>query len=198
MNPESDSVLLAHLVRPQGRRGEILADLHTDYPSRFLEYPQVYLLPAGSNAAATEGRPMHVASYWQPTGRNQGRIVLQFDGVGDITAAEALAGLDVVIPLAQRLAPEAGAYYVSDLVGCVVLDRSTQIGAIREVRFPTTPDGSARLENAAPWLVVLDESGQEVLLPFAKDLLESVDLAARRVVMKLPEGLLEINRTTSS
>lgn len=127
-------------------------------------------------------------------GKNEGRIVLQFAGVDSISAAEALAGMDVLIPHEERTTLEEGAAYISDLIGCDVYNGPDLVGTVQDVQFATTPDGVRRLEEAAPLLVVKSPNGDEILVPFAKAFLAAVDTAAKRIDMNLPKGLLDVNR----
>ena len=186
--------VLAHVLRPQGRKGEVLAELLTDFPEMFSERRQVYLVPAGFEGAPSAARRIEVASHWLPVGKNQGRIVLQFAGVGSITEAEALAGLDVVVPSEERVTLADDSVYISELVGCALYDRSTAVGVVMDVQFATTSDGARRLEDAAPLLVVEAENGAEVLVPFAKAFITGISIEAKRIDMALPEGLVEVNR----
>ncbi|HEU5339992.1 ribosome maturation factor RimM [Edaphobacter sp.] len=191
-------VVLAHLLRPQGRKGELLAELLTDFPEKFEERKHVFLAPAGFAGDEAAARPAEVLAHWLPVGKNEGRIVLQFAGVDSISAAEALAGMDVLVPRGERVALEDGAAYISELAGCTVYDDAAPIGTVTDVQFATTPDGARRLEDAASLLVVKTADDDEVLVPFAKAFLLSVDIAAKRIEMKLPEGLLDVNRNAGT
>src|SRR5450432_1827607 len=159
MDPNPEWIVLAQILRPQGRKGEVLADLLTDFPARFASHPRVFLAPLGPtgpssvNAAPSttpaQPQPFKVASHWLPVGKNAGRIVLHFAGIDTIEQATALAGKQVVVPFSERVALEHGAAYISDLIGCTVYDRSQPIGLVEDVEFPSTPDGARRLEEAA-------------------------------------------------
>jgi 16S rRNA processing protein RimM len=186
-------VVLAHLLRPQGRKGELLAELLTDFPERFSTQPRVYLAPPGFAGQPSEARETHVAAHWLPTGKNQGRVVLHFVGIDSINDAERLEGLDVILPENERPELDDDSSYVSDLVGCTVYDGPTPVGVIADVQFLTTPDGGRRLDEAPPLLSVDSPAGDEILIPFAKAFLVKVDVANKRVEMKLPPGLLEVN-----
>jgi 16S rRNA processing protein RimM len=201
MDSPSQWIVLAHVLRPQGRKGEVLADLFTDFPERFDQHPQVWLAPSGFADQAADGcgdgaEPAQVATHWLPVGRNAGRIVLHFAGIDSIEKAQQLAGRDVLVPLAERMPLPVGAAYISDLIGCTVYDRGRALGVVASVQFPTSPDGLRRLEEAAPLLAVRLPEGDEVLVPFAEALLLDVDLVAKSIRMTLPEGLAEINRAT--
>jgi len=187
-------IVLAHLLRPQGRKGELLAELYTDFPERFEERKHVYLAPSGFNGEPVQARSAEVVSFWLPVGKNEGRIVLQFAGIDSISKAEELAGLDVLVHREDRMPLNEDSVYTSDLIGCTVYDGPTEVGSIVDVQFPATPDGAGRMEEAAPLLEVTSESGDEILIPFAKAFVVSVDVKTKRVDMALPVGLLEVNR----
>jgi 16S rRNA processing protein RimM len=178
----SQRVTLAHLLRPQGRKGELLAELLTDFPEKFTGRV-VHLGPEGKSAEYT------IESYFLPTGRNAGRVVLKFANVDSINDAEKLNGLDVTIPEEERVALEEDAAYISEVVGCTVFDGEREVGIVEDVEAPA---GSEMLDLAS-MLVVKSAEGDEYLIPFVKAYIVTMDTAAKRIVMRLPEGLLEIN-----
>jgi 16S rRNA processing protein RimM len=196
-NP-SPWIVLARLLRPQGRKGELIAELFTDFPERFEERRQVFLAPSGFKGEAAEARSAEVLSFWLPMGKNEGRIVLQFAGIDTITQAEGLAGLEVLVPDEDRMPLDEESVYISDLIGCTVYDGTTVVGTITDVQFPATADGSRRLEDAAPLLEVTSEENDEILIPFAKDFVIGVDAEAKRIDMALPVGLLDVNRSAKT
>jgi len=184
-------VVLAHLLRPQGRKGELLAELLTDFPEHLAGRKSLFLLSPG--ASEEETRPVEILSSWLPVGRNRGRVVLQIAGIEDISSAETLSGLDLVVREEDRMPLEEGSAYVSDMVGCNLLDNSVPIGVVTDVQFPTAPDGT-RLTEAAPLLVVDGAEQGEILIPFVKAFLQHVDIPGRKIVMNLPAGLVDVNR----
>jgi 16S rRNA processing protein RimM len=184
-------VLVARLVRPQGRTGELLAEILTDFPERFTERRSLVLLhPEGK----TPPRPVTLDDYWL----HKGRVVLKFSGIDSITDAEALRGLDVAIPREQRAPLEDDAVYIDDLIGCHIIDVSGpdahDIGPIVNVDRDIT---------STPLLVVHAPTEHdptekdELLIPFAKAWLRHVDIENKRIEMLLPEGLLTINAPLS-
>jgi 16S rRNA processing protein RimM len=118
---------------------------------------------------------------------HKGGVVLHFAGVDSISAAEALAGLIVAVPVAERATLGEDEVYIADLIGCTLVDVAGEapvvVGEIEEVD---------RTAGPVALLVVRGAAG-EVLIPFAKSYLRSIDIAARRVEMALPEGLAELN-----
>lgn len=188
----SSWVVLAHLLRPQGRKGELLAELLTDFPERLAGRKGLYLTPPNASDSP-EPRPAEVLSAWLPVGRNRGRVVLQLAGIETISAAETIAGLDLVVREEDRMPVEEGSAYVSDLVGCNLIDNLVTIGVVTDVQFPTASDG-ARLDEAAPLLVIETVDHSEILIPFVKAFIQQIDLPGRKIIMNLPAGLIDVNR----
>ena len=165
-------------MKPQGRRGEVAAELHTDFPERFAERKRVFaLLPAGAR------RELHIEEFWP----HKGRMVLKFEGVDSIDEAEQLNGCEIQIPRSERAELEPGVAYVGDLVGCEVVASGAAIGKVDEVQFGA---------GDAP-LLVIHQGKREVLIPFAEAFLTEVNLEGRRIVMELPEGMLELDAPLS-
>jgi len=187
-------IVLAHLLRPQGRKGEVLAELFTDFPERFEDQRRVFLAAPGFEGKEAEARPAEVVAFWLPVGKNEGRVVLQFAGINTISDAESIAGQDVLIPREERLPLDDDSIYISELIGCSVYDGSLRVGVVEDVQFAMTADGGRRLDDAAPLLAVKSPEGDEILIPFAKAFLVAVDTEAKRIDMTLPEGLVEVNR----
>jgi 16S rRNA processing protein RimM len=131
-------------------------------------------------ALAQDGsrRELEVEELWP----HKGFLVLKFAGVDSISDAEALAGCELQVPAEQRAQLESGWTYVSDLVGCLVFDGDRQIGKIEDVQFGA---------GEAPLLIVKGEKEYEI--PFAEAYLKSIDLERKRIAMRLPEGMLEVN-----
>jgi 16S rRNA processing protein RimM len=190
-------IVLAHLLRPQGRKGELLAELFTDFPERFKDQRRIFLAKPQFSGEQAEARLAEVVGFWLPVGKNEGRVVLQFAGIDTISDAETVAGLDVIIPREERLSLDDESVYISELIGCTVYDGPTQVGVVDDVQFAMTADGGRRLDEAAPLLAVASVEGDEILIPFAKAFLVAVDTGAKRIEMKLPEGLIEVNRSAS-
>jgi 16S rRNA processing protein RimM len=190
-------IVLAHLLRPQGRKGEVLAELFTDFPERFEKQTRVFLAPSGFAGEESEARAAEVLGFWLPVGKNEGRVVLQMAGIETISDAETVAGLDVLVPREERLPLEDDSVYISELIGCTVYDGAVAVGVVGDVQFATTADGARRLTDAAPLLEVESAAGDEILIPFVKAFLVAVNTESKRIEMKLPEGLIEVNRISA-
>lgn len=178
MSPLREFIVVARILRPQGRQGEVLAEILTDFPKKFAERAQLWL---GRDNDA-QPREFHLASHWF----HKDKIVLKFNGVDSISDAELLKGLLVQIPHDERAEVIEGAIYVGDLVGSVLVDVSGsrhEIGKIEDVR-----QGA----GTAP-LVVVRDRGREFEIPFAEEYFVRFDVGQKILEMKLPAGLLEVN-----
>lgn len=199
-------VWLARIRRPQGRKGEVFAEILTDFPEKFAERRQLWLLPNAAQAPAAPSRKPGAPSMGQshrPMGGNdapsarkvtlenhwlhKGGVVLHFAAIDSISAAETLSGLIVAIPASQRAPLAEDEVHIADLIGCAVIDvtgpEPREIGQIANVD---------RTGGPVPLLIV-EAKGGEVLIPFAKAFIRKIDLAGKRVEMSLPEGLTDLN-----
>ena len=188
---------IARLLRPQGRRGELLADPLSDLPGLFAPNREVLLAPANASAPAPGALPLHIEEHFFPTGKNAGRVVLKLAGCDSINAAELLAGQQLFLPTDQLPPLEPGTFFVGDLLGCTLYDAAspnTPAGTVVDVEFATAPDGRTRLEDAAP-LLSIELNGrpgtEPILVPLVLAWIDTIDIAARRIAMHLPEGLLD-------
>jgi 16S rRNA processing protein RimM len=190
-------VLVARILRPRGNKGEVVAELLTDFSSRFSTLKQIYLRKGDG-----EPRSAPLEHFW--VDRNHpGMGVFHFAGSVTISEAEKLRGLDVLLPIEQRVVLPAGQYFVTDLIGCTVFEVPADaaklaspacaieeaprvLGTVRDVLFTG--------ENVAgtPILQVETPKG-ELLVPLAEDICTRVDVAGRRIDVRLPEGLSEVN-----
>jgi 16S rRNA processing protein RimM len=165
------------VVKTQGRRGEVAGEIYSDVPDRFAVGMGLLALPREPGAVRRE---LEVEELWP----HKGLLVLKFTGVDSISEAETLVGCELQVPRSQRSELQAGWNYVSDLVGCSVLDQGREIGRIEDVEFGA---------GEAPLLIVRDAASKLFEVPFAEAYLDSIDVERKQVRMKLPEGLLEVN-----
>lgn len=193
MTASESWIWLARIRRPQGRKGEVYAEILTDFPEKFAERKQLWLIADDSvpgsvrQAAKPSVTPapvsMELTSHWL----HKGGIVLHFAGVDSISSAETLAGRIVAIPQSERATLGEDEAYISDLMGSALVDVAgsvpVEVGRIEDVDRSSGP---------VALLVVRGLHG-EVLVPFARSYLRKLDLEAKRVEMALPEGLVEMN-----
>jgi 16S rRNA processing protein RimM len=162
-------VLVGVVVRPQGRRGEVVVKPLSDREGRFPTLRRVFL-PAPDG----EARQVRVDSAWP----HKGRYVLKLEGTDSIEAAERLRGLELRIPEDELEALPEGSYYHYQLTGLHVVDGAGQpLGVVEDLM---------ETGASAPVLVVRGPAG-ETLLPFAAEWVRRVDLARRLMVVERPE-----------
>ncbi len=180
---EFSGVTLARILRPRGLRGEVAAEILTDFPDRLPKLGEVWL--AGGGAAP---RPYRVRKCWLSSSRG-GQAIFHFAGVDDCDAAEKLRGFEIQVPIEERAQLDAGSYFVGDLVGCAVWESGAAepLGSVRDVEFP----------GGVP-LLAIDSSDGEVLVPLAAEYCVRIDVAAKRIDVFLPEGLRDLNRSGES
>lgn len=116
------------------------------------------------------------------------RLVLKLAGVVDASAAQALRGCAVGVSLEEVPTLPQGVHYVARLIGMVAVDEAgSAVGRVVDV-LETGGTDVLRLE--AP-------DGTEVLVPMAAEMVRQVDEASGRIVVRLPEGLADVNRKGS-
>ena len=174
MNGPSEFITLARVVKTQGRHGEVAVELHSDVPDRLHQGLRLFALAEDGSR-----RELTIEDAWP----HKDFVVLKFAGVDSISEAEPLVGCELQVPRSERAQLEQGAAYVSDLVGCTLIDHGKEVGVISDVQFGA---------GEAPLLVV-GSGKSELEIPFAQEFLVRVDLEAKRIEMNLPEGLLDVN-----
>jgi 16S rRNA processing protein RimM len=188
MTEEAEFVTIARVSKTQGRHGEVAATLLTDFPELFATRKKLFALGGsseqggGASGTKTSRRKLDLDEHWF----HKGMVVLKFAGVDSIGEAETLVGSEIQVPRSERAALGRDEFYVSDLIGCTVTDAGLEIGRIKDVQF-----GSGE----APLLVI--EGEKEYLVPFASAYIQKIVLEQKRLEMKLPEGMLELDAPLS-
>jgi 16S rRNA processing protein RimM len=180
--PKEERVTVARILRPHGRRGEVAAEILTDFPERLTRLKSAELWNEKTEAA----KRIAIRKCWISHSRG-GQAIFLFENSDSISDAEKLIGLEVQIPLAERTPLPDTSYYVTDLIGCEVYEKNgAVVGRVRDVQF--TGEGAARNP-----ILVVDSPRGELLIPLAQEICERVDVAARRIEVVLPEGLRDLN-----
>jgi len=197
-------VLVARILRARGNKGEVAAELLTDFPERLTQLREIFVgLADGKN----EPRRLALKSCWLSQ-NHRGQAVFHFEGVASISEAEKFRGLEVLLPFEQRVALPAGQYFVSDLVGCSVFENPAStplmssspcslaeapslLGTVRDVQFPGE-------EISGTPLLEVETAHDEILIPLAVDICTKIDTKARRIDVVLPEGLRDLNKRVTA
>jgi 16S rRNA processing protein RimM len=169
-------IRVARIDSTHGLRGEVSAQLCTDFPERFREIEEAWVGPG----EAPESARLRRLDGWR---LHKGKVLLKFRDVCDVDQARALAGHDVWIERRQAMELPEDTYYHEDLLGLEVYDTDgARIGEVEDILFTAGTDV----------LVVRSERG-EILIPATRSICVQVDVEAGKVVVKVPEGLLEVN-----
>ncbi len=165
--------MVAEILRTRGIRGEVVAKCQSDVPQR-LEH----LRSAQAELADGSSVPVEIASAW----RHKADWILKFSGIDTVEAAEGFRGADLWVPFSSRGTLSEGDFFRSDLIGFQVIDTRTGdcVGIVQGWQ-----------DYGGPPLMQVSDRGRDRLLPFVRSESE-VDLAARRIRMNLPEGLLDL------
>lgn len=169
-----DLVVIGEVTRPHGLRGELRVVPHTDRPERFDGLAECVLWDPASDARS----PRRIVG----VRRQGGAVLLSLGGCDSPEAARALVGRLVALPREQALPPPPGHVYPWQLVGCrVVTEDGVVVGEVSGIEPSPAHD---------LWVVRGPE--REHLIPAVRAIVQEVDLDARRVVIRPPEGLLEL------
>jgi 16S rRNA processing protein RimM len=167
-----DHVVIGRVVKPHGLKGEVVVEVLTDFPERFLEGLRVRL-----SGGAHEAREVRIVAV-RP---HQGRVLLTFEEISDVSTAEALRDVELSVS-AKDVAPRPEGYvYHWEIEGAFVVDAAgRRLGRVLELA-----DAGGR-----PLLVLETPRGPREV-PFAHPIVVSVDVAGKRVVLDPPPGLLD-------
>ena len=169
-----DLISVARAVKTRGVRGELVADLLTDFPERFEGLERLI-------AVAPDGRreTLLLEAHWF----HAGRIVLKFAGYDSIESASALVGYEFAVPEAERVKLPEDQFYDWELEGCRVESvEGDAVGRVREV----LRTGGVEL------LVVESDAGREHLIPLAEEICVEIDIGRKLIRVDAPEGLLDL------
>ena len=166
-------IVIARAVRTHGLKGEIVAELLTDFPERFEELHELILVsPAGAR------RQVQLEGYWF----QKDRVVLKLAGYDDVDKAKELVAYEFAVEESDRVPLGEDEFYDWELEGCTVLAGDKNIGQVRSVIRT----------GAAEILVISDEAGKEQLVPLAESIVVKIDPAGKTIVVDPPEGLLDL------
>ena len=170
---ESPRISVARIVKTRGNRGEVAADILTDFPDRF-----EHLLTVALEKEGHAPLELKLEKYWF----HKHRVVLKFQGVDAITPAERLIGYEVTIDSSELMVLEPGSYYQHDLVGCRIEDQDGGIrGKVLEV-----------LGSPGNYLLKVSRGTGDFLVPFAESYFPKIDVVNKVLICDLPEGLEDL------
>jgi 16S rRNA processing protein RimM len=167
-------VVIGEIARPHGLHGEMRVTPWTDRPERFEAVTECVLW---DHARDTRERRRIIASR-----RQGGAVLVSVAGCETVEAASALVGRLVALPVDEALPLEPGRFYPWQLEGCRVLTEDGRfVGRVTRIE-----------QSAVQDLWVASDGERERLIPAVAEIVVEVDLAAGRVVIRPPDGLLDL------
>lgn len=158
--------------RPHGIRGEVRIEVESDNPERFVPGAKLIL-----RLTSGECRRLKIAS----SRFDKDCLLLGFEGVADRNAVETWRDARLEIEEQALPALPQGEIYVFELVGCDCVDRQAgHLGKVSDV-----------IEDGGGLMLLVEKDGRILPIPYAHALVPEVDVAARRIGVDLPEGLIE-------
>ncbi|HET6816390.1 MAG TPA: ribosome maturation factor RimM [Mycobacteriales bacterium] len=166
-------LVVGRIARAHGIGGEVAVEVRTDSPDLRFAPGAVLATDPSENGPLTVER-----ARW-----HSGRLLVSFAEVADRTSAEALRNTFLVADSATSPAVDEDEYWDHELIDLAVITVDGEdLGSITDVVHP--PGGDL--------LVVRRPDGAELLVPFVRAIVPTVDIAQRRVVVDPPEGLLDL------
>jgi 16S rRNA processing protein RimM len=166
---------VGRIARAHGIRGQVIVNADTDFPDERFRVGAVVFVERNG-----EVQPLTLTTLRF----HRDRPVIGVAGVLTMNDAQQLAGLELRVPVRELTPLADGTFYRHDLVGCAVETRmGAAVGTVEKVEG--TPTGSRLVVSAATG---------EVLIPLVSAICTSIDLAAKRIVIDPPAGLLELNQ----
>lgn len=167
-----DLVAIAKIVKTRGIRGELSADVLTDFPERFNDLERVFAV--GENGENSE---LKLEKFWF----QNGRIILKFAGFDTIETAETLRGREICVPESEAVSLDEGEFFDWELTDCVVETvEGEKIGRVKEV-----------MRTGGTEILVVAGAEKEFLIPFAESICTEIDVENKLIRVDAPEGLLE-------
>ncbi len=165
-------VAVAKITKSRGLRGELVADVLTDFPERFDDLQTVVaLFPNG------ERRELKIERFWF----QKGRIILKFAGFDSIETAESLRGIEICVPESEAIELDTDEFFDWELTGCEVETiEGEKIGIVKEL-----------MRTGGTEILVVKGVEKEYLIPFAETICVEVDVENKLIRVDLPEGLLD-------
>ena len=169
----SELIVIARAVKPRGLKGEIVAELLTDFPERFEDIEELVLVSPGGKRSTKR-----LEDYWF----QNDRVVLKISGYDDVDTAKELVGFEFAVPESERVQLPADHYYDWELEGCTVTAGEESLGQVKSV----LRTGGAEI------LVVTGNGGQERMIPLVDSIVVEIDPERKTIVVDPPEGLLDL------
>jgi 16S rRNA processing protein RimM len=168
-------IVIARALRTRGLKGEIVAEVLTDFPERFENVRKLTAIsPQG------EHQVVELESYWF----QNDRVILKLVGIDTIESAKQFVNYNFGIPEQERVSLPESHYYDWELEGCTVCTTAQEkLGKVTRVM---------RTGGVELLVVANEETGRDYLLPMAQSIICDISTEKRTIVVDPPEGLLDL------
>jgi len=167
-----DSVTIAKITRTRGLRGEVVAEILTDFPERFGLLEAVFIVKPDGQILESK-----LERFWF----QKDKVILKLAGFDKIEEAEALRNCEVCIPESEAVALESDEFYDWELEDCEVETvTGEKLGRVKEL-----------LRTGGTEILVVQGETKDYLIPFAETICREVDIENKLIRVDVPEGLLE-------
>ncbi len=168
----TDLVAIAKTVRTRGLKGELVAEILTDFPQRFEGLKNVIAVAQDGTRA-----DIKIADHWF----QKDRIILRFKGFDSIEKAEALVNREICVPEDEAVELESDEFFDWQLEGCKVIADGEEIGTVTGV-----------MRTGANENLEVTNGETDYLIPFVEAICTKVDIENKVITAELPEGLLDL------
>lgn len=167
-----DLVTIAKISKTRGLRGEVVADVLTDFPERFELLDKVFIVKPNGETLET-----NLENFWF----QKGRVILKFKDFNQIETAETLRNCEVSIPESEAVALEEDEFYDWELQECEVETvEGDKLGRVKEL-----------LRTGGTEILVVQGKSKDYLIPFAETICVEVDIENKLIRVDAPDGLLD-------
>ncbi len=165
-------ITIAKTVKTRGLRGEIVADLLTDFPERFDNLTRVFAVCADNKTSELE-----LEKFWF----QKNRIIFKFKDIDSIEGAEKWRDCEICVPESEAVELEEDEFFDWELENCAVETvEGEKIGEVQEL-----------MRTGATEILVVKGAEKEYLIPFAETICVEIDTENKLIRVDIPEGLLD-------
>jgi 16S rRNA processing protein RimM len=166
-------ITVARAVKTRGLKGEVVADLLTDFPKRFEDVSKLFAVsPCGERST------VELESHWF----HKDRIILKLKGYDSVEAATSLVGCEFAVPESEAIALAEDEFYDWELEGCSVATVAGEhLGTVKRV-----------VRTGGVDMIEVECEGQLRLIPLVQSIVIEIDKDRKSIVIDPPKGLLEL------
>ena len=166
-----DCYQVGEVIKTHGLKGETTVLLDVDAPEEYKDLESVFLLQGGNL----------IPFFIDTIQINGNKALIKFEEIDSIDAAAELVKTSLYLPLTLLPTLPDGGYYFHDLVGCEVFEKNARLGLVKEV-----------IDLSGNQLLSVMKDSDELLIPMKDEIMKKVELAAKRIEVELPDGLLDL------